>query len=116
MRSTKPEEPRSKPLGAKLSFTVAGTYTSANFKVGADASGHVLVTFAAAAANTAIDELGGGSSSDLLGRYDSLFSMPIAGAHTGGPADRHDGIFGGARDAWGVGWDGQIGHGPGSAS
>ena len=28
-------------------FKVSGTYTSANFAVGADASGHVLVTYAA---------------------------------------------------------------------
>jgi hypothetical protein len=47
---------------------VKGTYASANFAVGADASGHVLVTYAAAAA-------------DLLGWYDSEFPT-IAETHS----------------------------------
>ncbi len=57
-------------------FKVSGTYTSANFGVGADTSGDVLVTYAATAANAAIDEVGGGSSADLLGRYGSAFAEP----------------------------------------
>ncbi len=60
---------------------MSGTYSSANFNVGKDASGDVLVTYAATAANAAIDEAGGGSLADLLGRYDSQFPMPIAETH-----------------------------------
>ena len=40
-------------------FNVSGTYTSANFHVGKDASGHVLVTFVGGAAAAAIDEVRG---------------------------------------------------------
>ena len=63
-------------------FKVNGTYTSANFKVGKDPSGDVLVTYAVAAANAAIDEIDGGSFADLLGRY-AQFPMPIAETHNG---------------------------------
>ena len=63
-------------------FKVNGTYTSANFKVGKDLSGDVLVTYAVAAANAAIDEIDGGSFADLLGRY-AQFPMPIAETHNG---------------------------------
>ena len=115
---------------------MSGTYTSANFHVGKDASGHVLVTYVATAAVAATDEVRGESSADLLGGYGSQFSSPIprkriaaqfnswlspvpgAGTDTGGFAFHQDGNVGGARDAWGVGagWDGRFGHGPGSAS
>jgi len=105
--------------------------------VGADASGHVLVTDGVAAANAAIDEIGGGSSADLLGRYDPAFAEPPstpasdalafdawtalgsnAGTYSGGFDFHHDGNAGGARDIWGVGvgWEGSIGHGPGPGS
>ncbi len=118
-------------------FNVSGTYTSANFTVGADTSGDVLVTYAAAA-NAAIGEVGGGSLADLLGRYGSAFAEPpstptgdalafdawtalgsSAGTYSGFDF-HHDGNAGGARDAWGVsvgvGWEGSFGHGPGSGS
>ncbi len=105
-------------------FNVSGTYTSANFSVGKDASGDVLVTYAATAANAA----------DLLGRYGSAFAEPpstptsdarafdawtalgsSAGAFSGDFDFHHDGNPGGARDVWGVsvGWNGSTGHGPG---
>src|SRR5208282_1720458 len=61
-------------VGATIAtFKVSGTYASPNFHVAKDASGHVLVTFVASAANAAIDEVGGGGSAGLLGRYDSQF-------------------------------------------
>jgi len=116
-------------------FNVSGTYASADFNVGKDASGDVLVTYAATAANAAIDEVGGGSS-DLLGRYGSALAEPpstpaidtlafdawtalgsSAGTYSGFDF-HHDGNAGGGRDAWGVGvgWNGSFGHGPGSSS
>ncbi len=106
-------------------LNVSGTYTSANFNVGKDASGDVLVTYVATI---------GGSSADLLGRYGSAFAEPpstpasdafafdawtalgsSAGTYSGGFDFHHDGNAGGGRDVWGVGAgsDGQIGHGPG---
>ena len=118
-------------------FNVIGTYTSTNFDVGKDASGDVLVTYAATAANAAIDEIGGGSSADLLGRYGSAFAEPpstptgdalafdawtalgsSAGTYSGGFDFQHDGNVGGGRDALGVGvgWNGSTGHGPGPGS
>jgi len=118
-------------------FKVSGAYTSANFGVGADASGDVLVTYAATAANAAIDEVGAGSFADLLGRYGSAFAEPpstptgdalafdawtalgsSAGSYSGGFDFHHDGNAGGARDIWGVGvgWNGSTGHGPGPGS
>jgi autotransporter-associated beta strand protein len=102
-------------------FDVSGTYTSANFRVSADPSGHLLVGFVAA------------SPADLLGRHDSQFPMPIQEMHSGvfgldsllSPllsaetyagvlADRHDGNVG-ARAALGAGagWNDPTGHGPG---
>jgi autotransporter-associated beta strand protein len=120
------------------SFDVDGTYTAANFHVGADTSGHLLVSYAHTAANAAFDEVGGGSLADLLGRYDSQFPIPIADAHNGvsgfdsllppvliagtdpvfGFHHENDRGVGGARDFWGLdaGSDGPIGHwrGPGS--
>ena len=117
---------------------VSGTYTSANFHVGKDASGHALVTYAATAANAAIDEVGGGKLCVPLGGYGSQLPSPIPETHSGAvpldsllsagfqapratlavSADHHDRNFGGARDAGGigVGWDGPIGHGPGADS
>jgi autotransporter-associated beta strand protein len=110
-------------------FKVNGTYTSANFHVGKDTSGHVLVTFVAAAA--AIDEAGV-SSADFLGGHASQFPMPIVETHnglvgldsllppvpgaetyTGSLADRQ--YVGGGRDALGVSFGGEnsIGHAPG---
>jgi len=95
------------------------------------------VTYAATAANAAIDEIGGGSFADLLGRYGSAFAEPpstptsdalafdawtalgsSAGAYSGGFDFHGDGNAGGARDAWGVGVgsNGTIGHGPGPGS
>ena len=64
-------------------FKVSGTYTSSDFHVGKDASGHVLVTHAATAADAGIAEVGGGSGADLLGRYDSQFSIPIQETQNG---------------------------------
>ncbi len=107
-------------------FNVSGTYTSADFNVGKDASGDVLVTYAATAANAA----------ELLGRYGSAFAEPPstpasdplpstpgprsarAPAYSGGFDFHDDGNAGGARDLWGVGVgsDGPIGHGPGPGS
>ncbi len=119
-------------------FKVSGTYTSSDFHVGADASGHVLVTHAATAADAGIVEVGGGSEADLLGRYDSQFSIPIQETHNGvltldsllppfrapGPtlavsASTMTEPSNGERAALsvGVGWNGPIGgHGPGSGS
>ena len=101
-------------------FKVSGTYTSANFDVGADTSGDVLVTYAA----------------DLLGRYGSAFAEPPstpasdlafdawtalgsrAGSYSGGFGFHGDGYVDGERAVWGVGvgWEGSFGHGPGSGS
>ncbi len=114
---------------------MSGTYSSANFNVGKDASGDVLVTYAATAANAAIDEIGGGSSADL--RYGSASAEPpstlsgdalafeawtalgsSAATYSGGFDFHRDGNAGGACDLWGVGVgsEGTIGHGPGSGS
>jgi len=102
-------------------FKVSETYASANFAVGKDASGDVLVTYAA----------------DLLGRYGSAFAEPpstpaidahafdawtalgsSAGSYSGGFDFQHDGNAGSGRNLWGlgVGSDGAVGHGPGSSS
>jgi autotransporter-associated beta strand protein len=115
-------------------FTVSGTYTSANFHVGADTSGHVLVTDVAtgapAASGPAI-----ASPADLLGVYGADFAEAPwgagalsafdswsalasgAGTDTGGFGFHHEnyGNLCGARDAWGVGvgWGDSFGHGPG---
>ncbi len=119
-------------------FKVSGTYTSSDFHVGKDASGHVLVTHAATAADAGIAEVGGGSGADLLGRYDLQFSIPIqetqngvltldsllppvssAGTDPGGFGFHNDRTIDGERAALsvGVGWNGPIGgHGPGSGS
>jgi autotransporter-associated beta strand protein len=107
------------------SFYVSGTYTSANFNVGADASGHVLVTYAGTAG------AGGASSADLLGRYGSQFFTSIPETHksvfardsllapvssaetyTGNLAHHHEG------NAWdiGVSSSGPLGRGPGPGS
>jgi hypothetical protein len=118
------------------SFHVSGTHTSANFKVSDDGSGHVLVTYAATAANSAINEAQGRSFADLLGRYGSAFAEPpstpaskalafeawtalgsSAGSYSGGLDFHYNGNVG-ARDTWGigVGWEASFGHGPGSSS
>jgi hypothetical protein len=120
---------------------VSGAYTSANFHVGKDASGDVLVTYAAtaagAAAGAAFEEVRGGSWQDLLGRYDSQFPVPIAEIHggavalnpllppvlgaetfTSGQGHRYDGNGSDALGGWGVaiGARDPTGLAPGSAS
>jgi hypothetical protein len=86
---------------------------------------------------TSASEAGGGSSPDLLGRFDSQFLRPAPETHNSilalnswphsvssaetyasDLAYRYDGNRGGERDAWGVavGWNGSIGHGPGPGS
>jgi hypothetical protein len=89
-------------------------------------------------ASAGIGEVAGGSAADLLGRFDSQFSMPIAethngalapdpwlahvssaGAYSGAFAHHPEGKTGDTRDAWGVsvGWnDLSVGHGPGPGS
>jgi autotransporter-associated beta strand protein len=58
-------------------FQVSGTYTSANFKVSADASGRdVLVTYVAAPASAALAESRSGSPVDLLGQHGSAYNAP----------------------------------------
>ena len=113
-------------------FSVSGTYTSANFNVGPDKSGDIVVTYAA-------------SPADLLGGYGSQFAEPSwarasdvskfdswaalassAGADPGGFSSRHDQNPGGTSlawtadgfEAWGarVGSSDQVGHGPGPGS
>ena len=119
-------------------FKVSGTYTSANFKVDKDASGHVLVTHAATTAVAASGPVIG-SPADILGGYATEFAEPPwvrandlsasdswAALASGAGTDpsgfgfhyENDGNVGGARDAWGVGVGshGQIGHGPGPGS
>jgi hypothetical protein len=85
-------------------------------------------------ASAGIDEVGGGSAMDLLGRFDSQFSMTIpethngafardtwlspvssAGTYSGAFAYHSDRSAGGARDVWGIGGGdpSPIGHGPG---
>jgi autotransporter-associated beta strand protein len=118
-------------------FDVSGTYASANFSVGKDTSGQVLVTYAATSTLAAVNELGGGSLIGLLGRYGSQVPTPIPETHSGDPAGLYsllrpvlgaetltgafgsprEGNAGGARDGWGVavGWNETIGHGPGSS-
>ncbi len=118
-------------------FKVSGTYTSANFKVGKDASGHVLVTHAATTAVAASGPVIG-SPADILGGYAPEFAEPSwarasnlsafdswsalasgAGTDPGGFGFLRDGYDDGERAALsvGVGWNGPIGgHGPGSGS
>jgi hypothetical protein len=105
---------------------VSGTYSSTNFHIGADASGHVLVTYVAPIA----DILGGYApefaeprwtrSSDLSAfhSWSALGSGDGTGLRGFGPHYENDGTVGGARDTWGVavGWNGSTGHGPGSGS
>jgi autotransporter-associated beta strand protein len=123
------------------SFKVNGGYTSANFHLGADSSGHLLVSYAVAPPTAEIAEAGG-RSADLLGWRDSHFAMPVqerhngvfaldswlahlwsAGSGAGGFGFLHDATPA-ARDAWadGAGWNSPIaegswtassGHGPG---
>jgi hypothetical protein len=120
-------------------FKVSGTYTSANFHVGKDASGHILVTYAATAAasdssgavaNAAMDQVGVASAADLLGESGSQFPPPAmetqsgvvaldpllpsvlaAEVYTGSLADHNGGGAGGARGALGVGEHSSVGHG-----
>jgi autotransporter-associated beta strand protein len=108
-------------------FDVAGTYTSANFKVGKDAAGDVLVTYATA---TAADILGGYATefaepswtrAGNLNAFDSWSALASgAGTDSGGFGFHHenDGNVGGVRDAWSLGTGGEnpMGHGPGSGS
>ena len=119
-------------------FKVSGTYTSANFHVGKDASGHVLVTHAATA-TAAGSEAVIGSPADILGSYAPEFAEPAwtresnlsafnswsalassAGTDPGGFGFHYqnDANVGGSRDGWGVavGWNGSTGHGPGSSA
>jgi hypothetical protein len=60
-------------------FNASGTYTSANFVVGADASGDILVTYAATAA---AERTSVGSQAELLGRYDSHFADSVLEPHS----------------------------------
>ena len=139
MRSTNGSVAIKTSAGATVAtFKVSGTYTSANFKVGKDASGHVLVTHAATTTVAASGPVIG-SSADILGGYAAEFAEPPwarandlsafdswAALASGAGTDpsgfgfhyENDGNVGGARDAWGVGvgWQGQIGHGPGPGS
>ena len=118
-------------------FKVSGTYTSSNFHVGKDASGHVLVTHAATTAAAASGAVIG-SPADILGGYSPEFAEPpwtgesnlsafdswsalgsSAGTGPGGFGFRGDGYVDGERAGWSVavGWNGPIGgHGPGSRS
>jgi autotransporter-associated beta strand protein len=119
-------------------FNVSGASTSANFNVGKDASGDVLVTYAATA-TTAGSEAVIGSPADILGGYaaefaetswtrardlsafDSWSALASGGGRGAGGFGSHhenDGNVGGARDAWGVGAGGAnpIGRGPGPGS
>jgi autotransporter-associated beta strand protein len=113
-------------------FKVSGSYATANFHVGKDASGHVLVTYAPVAASGAVI----GSAADILGGFAPEFAEPLwtqesmsafdswatltAGAGTDpggfGSHGENNGTVGGAHDAWGVGWTGSTGHGPGSGA
>jgi hypothetical protein len=113
---------------------VSGTYTSANFHVGEDASGHVLVTYVAPAAvsgavigSRPVDLLGGYAPAfaeapwtrESMSAFDSLATLASsAGTDPGGFGFHGDTNVGGARDAWGVsvGWNGSTGRGPGSGS
>jgi autotransporter-associated beta strand protein len=118
------------------SLDVSGTYAAANFHVGGDLSGDLLISYASAAAAraNAANEVGWRSPADLLGSYDSRFAepqwarasdltafdswsalTPSAGTDHGLHHETY-GSAGAARDAWGVapGWDGPVGHGPGS--
>jgi hypothetical protein len=87
------------------SFRVSGTHTSANFKLNDDGSGHILVSYVATAASVAADEVSGGRSTDLLGRYGAAFAEPLlsdalafdawtalgsAGTYSGGFDFHHD--------------------------
>jgi hypothetical protein len=108
-------------------FDVAGTYVSANFNVGADKSGHILVSYATA---TPADILGGYAAefaepswtrASDLSAFDSWSALASgAGTDAGGFGFHHanDRNVGGARDAWGVvaGGDGSMAHGPGPGS
>ena len=118
-------------------FNVSGTYSSANFHVAADTSGHVLVTYVATAA-AAGSEAAIASPADLLGGYGADFAEPPwrandlsafnswsalasgAGTDHGVLGFHHENYSnaGAAHDAWGVaaGWNGAAGHGPGSGS
>ena len=122
-------------VGATIGkFFVVGTYTKANFHLGADPAGDVLVSYAATPAS-ACRPAGGGSPADILGPYDCsspsipeaqrlLCSIPAAsvssaGTDPGGFGFHSDGTIDGERAALsiGVGWNGPIGgHGPGSGS
>jgi hypothetical protein len=123
---------------------VSGTYTAANFSLSADPSGDLLVSYASAGSTapaTHADIVGTSARSpaELLGSYGSWFAEPAwawaanlspfdswsalaprMGAEHGLPGFHREnhGSLGAARDAWGAaaGWDGPIGHGPGSGS
>jgi hypothetical protein len=106
-------------------FIVSGTYVSANFHVGADRSGDLLVSYATA---TAADILGGYATdfaepswtrAGYLNAFDSWSALASgAGTDSGGFGFRGEnhGNVGSARDALGVGIgsDGPLGHGPSS--
>jgi len=67
---------------AIASFDVSGSYTAANFALGKDGTGHLLLSYVdpptpALAANAASDdELGGGGLAQLLGSYGADFAGP----------------------------------------
>ena len=119
------------------SFDVSGTYTTANFHVGADPGGDLLVSYADPPANAAVDAIAGGILSDLLGRYEPQFAAPLLEPVGGGfaldsllppasSAETHLGDYGnlegtshaptGSALGAGPAWDGAVGHGPGPGS
>jgi hypothetical protein len=93
-------------------FKVSGTYAPANFHVGKDASGHILVTHGGKCRNRwswrrklcgpswrlrfPASETSGGA----VGLESLLPPVPGAATYAGGLAHHHEGNIGGARDAW----------------
>jgi hypothetical protein len=109
-------------------FNVSGTYVSANFHVGADRSGDLLVSYATA---TAADILGGYATAFAepswtragdVNAFDSWSALTSgAGSDPGvlGLHHENDRNVRSARDPWGVGAGGDgpiMGHGPGPGS
>jgi autotransporter-associated beta strand protein len=88
------------------SFDVSGTYSAANFHIGADPFGHLLVSYAGTAAIP---------DSGVFALDSSLPRVLGAETYTRGLSYPHGGSVD-ARDGWGVGSDSSIGHGPGPGS
>jgi autotransporter-associated beta strand protein len=102
-------------------FNVSGTYASANFHVGADRSGDLLVSYATATA----DILGGYATEFTepsrtragdLSEFDSWSALASSAGTDSSGFGFHEANIGGWRDPLGVGicWDGATGHGPSS--